>query len=183
MPNLYDNNVAKGLAVNAQKVSPSSLFGTRDLKFFVLSIDYDLFTDDGNGYNAYKNPDSFYSAIVREIQKVGEIYYLGAPSSEYTDYIAPYSFVFGLASNTVQWQYTEEGSSDYNEIGIDETEPSNSVYPQSGWPERYQPNGDSAVSTLTDTLCYFLRDNFNGPWYLNILEDCGFGLMPGITLY
>ena len=149
MADLYNSDLGQ----NTRRAAPSSLFGTRDIKFLLISVDYNLFTDDSGRYDAYLDPDSMYSQIVRNIQKVAEIYFLGAP----TDFDT-YEFVVGIASTTAQWKYSEEGHYDYNEIGIDETEPShqnNGGIPQLGWPRRYDLNGDSAVSTVVDSLFYF----------------------------
>ena len=46
--NLYDQSNAREVAVNTQKAQPSSLFGTRNLRFYSLTIDYNLFSDDYN---------------------------------------------------------------------------------------------------------------------------------------
>ena len=178
MADLYNSDLGQ----NTRKAAPSSQFGTRDIKFLSISVDYDLFTDGSGTYDAYLDSDSMYSQIVRNIQKVAEIYVLGAPTQFETS-----QFVIGIASTTAQWQYSEEGNYDYNEISWDESEPGHTQgggISQLGWPDRYQSNGDSAVSTVADSLCYFFRDNTNigNAFSVRVLEDIGFGLMPGTYL-
>lgn len=182
MADLYTNQDGSptDLAINTKKVQPSSLFGTRQLKFISLYLyDYNLYTDDDNG--SYKDPDSLYSKIVRTIEEVAELYYLGAPTLINNDTI-----VFGIADTTGQWYYSDEGDHDQNELGIDETD---DVYPY-----RYFSSGGSAINDLVDRLynLFFLSDLYNngGPDVFGIedfdlrqLEDTGFGLMPGDYLY
>lgn len=162
MPSTYDD---AGVGVNARKTSPSSLFGTRQLKFLYISFDYNLLTDDGNG--SYKDSDSLYNYVVKAIQEVAELYYLGAPT-----YFGNSEFVFAIADTTAQWYYSDEGVHDVNEIGIDETD---DVYPN-----RYFPDGSSAVNDLVDRLYNSLG---SGWWTLKELEDTGWGLLPGPELY
>lgn len=85
------------VAVNAGKVLPSSTFNGRALKFFVFDTMYNIY-DDGNADDQphYQDSDSLYSYVVQAIQKVSEIYYLGAPySADYNN-----SFVFAIADTT-----------------------------------------------------------------------------------
>jgi hypothetical protein len=184
MADLYSEDLGQ----NARKVKPSSKFGTRDLKFFSLSLDsYDLYNDvsDYDDFidrpSAYKNPDSLYSKIIRTLQEVGEFYELGGPSA-----MSPKDFVFGIAGDTAQWLYSERGNFDENENGIDETDLT--------WPQRYFPSGGSGVNDLADRLynLFFLSDQYryDGPdlfgindFSLYLLEDTGGGLLPGLQIY
>lgn len=185
MADLYNTD----LGGNTRKAQPSSLFGTRQLKFIGISVyDYDLYTDstteDHQATTSYLDSDSLYSKIVTAIQEVGEIYFLGAPNE-----LDRHGFIFAIAADTAQWQYSEQGDIDYNEIGVDETD---DVYPN-----RYQRSGYSAVNDLVDRLWnLFFRGDSNGGNFedredvygiddfdLRELEDCGFGIMPGRFLY
>ena len=185
MADLYNTD----LGGNSRKAQPSSLFGTRQLKFIGISIyDYDLYTDstaeDHQATTSYLDSDSLYSKIVTAIQEVGEIYFLGAPNE-----IDRHGFIFAIAADTAQWQYSEQGDIDYNENGVDETD---DVYPN-----RYQRSGYSAVNDLVDRLWnLFFRGDSNGGNFedredvygiddfdLREMEDCGFGIMPGRFLY
>jgi hypothetical protein len=185
MADLYNSDLGQ----NALKAQPSSLFGTRNLKFLHISVNYNLFTDDGIGYDGYLESDSMYSRIIRVIQEVAELYVIGAPSA-LPD--STHNFVIAIASDTAQWQYSEEGNYDYNEIGIDETEASqegHGAITQHGWPTRYvykaNNQKDSAVATVCDALFYFFRDNtpINNEFSVRVLEDTGFGLLPGTYLF
>lgn len=181
MADLYNSDLGQ----NTRKVQPSSLFGTRNLKFLQISVDYDLFYNNGGEYDAYLEPNSMYSQIIRAVQQVAELYVIGAPT-----YISQNNIVIAIASDTTQWQYSEEGNYDYNEIGIDETEASHSgggVVTQRGWARRYVSSSDgtdSAVASVCDTLFYFFRDNtpIGNAFSVRVLEDTGFGLLPGTYL-
>lgn len=181
--------------LNTRNAKPSSLFGTRQLKFIGISVyDYDLYTDstteDHQATTSYLDSDSLYSKIVTAIQEVGEIYFLGAPNE-----IDRHGFIFAVAADTAQWQYSDQGDIDYNENGVDETDGGN------GGKERYRylSNGRqySYVNDLVDRLwnLFFRGDQNGGNWNdredvygidnfdLRELEDCGFGIMPGRFLY
>ena len=97
---------------NARKATPSSLFGTRELKFFAIGADYDFYHDDlitaegDEGVNAdltesYTKPNSLYSQIVRALQTGGELFYLAPPNSFDVN-----SFVFAIALDTSAWEQT-----------------------------------------------------------------------------
>jgi hypothetical protein len=197
MANLYNTD----LGGNSRKATPSSLFGTRQLKFIGISLyDYDLYTDspteDHQATTSYLDSNSLYSKIVTAIQEVSEIYYLGAPNE-----IDRHGFIFAVAADTGQWQYSDQGDIDYNEIGIDETEPSGGNPPLLGWGRRYlrpnTPTEYSAINDIVDRLWnLFFKGDTNGynfeeredvysidDFDLRELEDCGFGLMPGRFLY
>ena len=174
MADLYNSD----LGGNTRKVTPSSMFGTREIKWLHLDFDYNVYTDNGPAPDGYKNSDSLYWAAVKCIQEVAEIVYLGAPTR-----IQVNSFVIGIASDTAQWYYSDEGYNDANEIGVDETD--------DAYPNRYFPGSDnwpngpfngvgnllSSVNDIADRLA----GTFGSPfwWSLVELEDCGFGLMRG----
>jgi len=241
--NLYNPNNALGVALNTQKVQPSSLFGTRNLKFFTFSIYYSLYTNTHNFYDGainvqggtadgkqvtytfseqstapyaagdtifvsdmdhtqyngeytvvaattssvtvdwyqsgnpvtggtivragFNDPDSFYSYIVRAIQKVAEIYYLGAPTpldwAIYTDTFG--NFVFGISD--------ELTTSDYDENGDDE-------------PEQGHDAGENSIPTdLASALSDALNDSVYGyggngdGWSVAYCDDLGWSFAPG----
>lgn len=141
----------QGVGVNTRKTSPSSLFGTRKLVFLHLDFDYNLLTDDDNG--SYKDSDTLYHYVVQTIQEVAELYYLGAPTN-----ISPNAFVFAIADETGTWYYSEQGNND-----DPEQDPGENV-------------GINDMNTLYDRLYNALGD---GWWTLRVLEDTGFGLLPG----
>ena len=246
--NLYNQSNATEVAVNTQRAQPSSLFGTRQLKFFSYSMYWCLYTNttylqdnalgvtggsadgqqvtyefatqstapyavgdtiyvygmDHNQYNgeftvvaatnssvtvdwfktgdtvtggsivrvAYMDPDSAYSYIVRAIQKVAEIYYLGRPSyqdidQEESDDFG--SFVFAISDDLTTTDYDESGS--YG-------------YPGNDGPNMPVPT--DLASALYDVLnSYPGYDRFvewgnNGDgWSLTVLDDLGWGFAPG----
>ena len=197
MADLYNTD----LGGNSRKAQPSSLFGTRQLKFISINLyEYNLYTDstdqDNNATTSYQDSNSLYSKIVTTIQEVAELYYLGAPSR-----ISPNTFTFAIAADTAQWQYSDQGDIDINENGVDETEPVASTPPLLGWPERYMAgtrngnwNGNdgqmSNINDIVDRLYWLLWDGpSNNDVYgisdmdIRELEDTGFGLMPGRFLY
>ena len=200
MANLYNTD----LGGNSRKAQPSSLFGTRQLKFIYIKLyEYDLYIDnpveDHQATTSYLDSNSLYSKIVTAIQEVSELYYLSAPNE-----IDRYGFIFAVAADTGQWQYSEQGDIDYNEIGWDETETDHEQtggIPMLGWPSRYRylPNGNrySYVNDLVDRLWnLFFKGDTNGGNFgdredvfsindfdVRELEDTGFGLMPGRFLY
>jgi hypothetical protein len=242
--NLYDTTKSKDVALNTQKASPSSLFGTRKLKFFTLSIYYNLYTNnyfyddaaidvtggtatgqqvtyefaeqaqapyavgdtiyvygmDFYQYNGeytvvaatrssvtvdwfqsgepvtggriiragYKDADSFYSYIVRAIQQVAEIYYLGAPTYYDADIFADNfgNFVFGISDDLTTTNYDESGY-DYPEEGNDPGE--NSI----------PTDLASAISqALNNGIGGFWGDNGDG-WSVAECEDLGWSFLPG----
>jgi hypothetical protein len=97
------------ITTNWKRTQPSSHFGTRNLQWYYFSVDYNLYSDniddfDGNLATgqlaaAYTNPNSLYSAVVKEIQEVAgaELYYLGAPTGQ-----QPTEFVFAVADDDGQ---------------------------------------------------------------------------------
>jgi hypothetical protein len=151
MPDLYSSSAAYGFAVNAQKTQPSSLFGTRKLKFFVIGMDWDLYHDapyDSNNQglnvvlaNGYTNPDSVYSNIVNRIQASGELYYLGAPDAYNIE-----NFVFGIADETGEWEYNPKNPN--------------------AWPNLFEEVG-----------AYLNTTPIGNAWGWNELVDVGFGLV------
>lgn len=174
MADLYNTD----LGANARKTAPTSLFGTRQLKFFSFYFyDYNL-------WDNYKDPDSAYSQVVRTIQEVAELYYVSGPDYQYNQD----GFIFAIAADTAQWQYSEQGNFDYNENGVDETDGEYNY----GSNDRYVYFGDgnsySAINDLVDRLYWFLfQGRQDTPLYsdfvLQELEDTGFGLMPGRYIY
>ena len=242
--NLYNQSQATEVAVNTQRAQPSSLFGTRQLKFFSYSMYWCLYTNttylednalgvtggsadgqqvtyefatqstapyavgdtiyvysmDHDQYNgeftvvaatnssvtvdwfktgntvtggsivrvAYMDPDSAYSYIVRAIQKVAEIYYLGRPSYQDIDSEQDNfgSFVFAISDDLT--------TSDYDESGY--------YYPDGP----NMPVPTDLASALYDVLnSYPAYDRFsdwgqNGDsWSLTVLDDLGWGFAPG----
>ena len=138
---------------NARKVTPSSLFGTRELKFFVIGADYDFYHDDLNtdpgdeGFNAdltegYSNPGSIYHEVVKALQTGGELFYLAPPNSFDVN-----NFVFGIAEDTSDW--------DFNPKNLN------------GWPNLFLEVGK-----------IFENSPVGGNWGWSVLEDRGFGLLP-----
>ena len=99
MADLYNSD----LGGNTRKVTPSSMFGTREIKWLQLNFDYNVLEGSG-GDGAYNTPDSLYQEAVKCIQEVAEIYYLGAPTHADTS-----SFVFGIAADTAEWRTSENG--------------------------------------------------------------------------
>ena len=146
MADLYNSD----LGGNTRKVTPSSLFGTREIKWLQMNFDYDVYTDNAPWPDGYTYPDSLYSYTVRCIQEVAELYYLGAPTRQSSN-----SFVFGIATDTAEW---EHGFLGYN----------HPVTP---------PNRPQGINELIDRLVNALGEP--DWWILQELEDCGFGLMPG----
>lgn len=179
MANLYNTD----LGANSRRAQPTTLLGTRQLKFIMIRLyDYNLYdnTTDTSNFGAttsYLDSDSLYCRIVTAIQEVSELYYLGAPSR-----LDPSAFVFAVADTTGQWQYSDQGDIDYNELGVDETEPDYA-------PERYDSTGYSGVNDLVDRIYRVFYDRNNNDVYgindfdVRELEDCGFGLLPGRFLY
>ena len=246
--NLYNQSNATEVAVNTQRAQPSSLFGTRQLKFFSYSMYWCLYTNttnlqdnalgvtggsadgqqvtyefatqstapyavgdtiyvynmDHDQYNgeytvvaatnssvtvdwfktgdtvtggsivrvAYMDPDSAYSYIVRAIQKVAEIYYLGRPSYQDIDWANENdfgSFVFAISDDLT--------TSDYDESGSD-----GGYY----YPGPNMPVPTDLASALYDVLnSYPAYDRFFGwgqngdAWSLTVLDDLGWGFAPG----
>jgi hypothetical protein len=164
MADLYSSD----LGGNSRKAQPSSTFGTRNLQFLSLSVTgYDLFHNNSID-GSYTDPQSLYSRLVRSIQKVAEIYYLGNP----TEHKSSESFVFAISSDTATWYYSE-GVNDYPEQDTVENRP------------------NSSFGTLVDQLAVFFASYINFPgetyygediWNLAPLVDTGFGLMPGESL-
>ena len=138
---------------NARRANPSSLFGTRELKFFVIGADYDFYHDDlitapgDEGYNAdltesYTKPDSLYSQVVAALQTGGELFYLAAPNTFDVN-----NFVFAIAPDTSNW----------------DTNPNN----QGDWPNLFLE-----VSRLLEST------PVGNAWGWTELEDRGLGLLP-----
>lgn len=181
MADLYNTD----LGTNARKTAPTSLFGTRQLKFFLFAF------NDYNLWDNYKDPDSAYSQVVRTIQETAELYYVSGPDYQYNQD----GFIFAIAADTAEWQYSDQGNIDENEIGED---PTDGEY-QYGSSERYiagTKGGDwqghngqmSAINDLADRLYWFLFQGMQNSalysdYILQELEDTGFGLMPGRYIY
>ena len=231
------------VAANTQKALPSSLFGTRQLKFFSFQVYYDLYSDVYNSdeveitvtggtadgthvtytfadqghapyaygdtifiYNmdyikydgeftvvactstsvtvnwfatgdtvvggyitraGYNNPDSFYSNIVRAIQKVAEIYYLGSPTYTSVDNDDYGSFVFGISD--------ELTTSDIN-YSADTSEEDGYSYPTGPGAGEVTPG--TMPTDLASALDEFMNSGYFGNWgpngdgwQLTTLED------------
>jgi hypothetical protein len=239
--NLYDQTNATEVAVNTRRAQ-SSIFGTRNLKFFTFSIYYNLYADhlyfnsaavtvtggsaDGKQvtytfaaqaqapfavgdtvhvsgmthgrYNGeytvvaatntsitvdwplsgepvsggsivragYRDPDSFYSTVVRAIQKVAEIYYLGQPTYRDAEIGAGGNFgnfVFAISDDLTTSNYDEQGS-DYPEVGHDPNENSHPT---------------DLASALTDALRSDWGQNGDG-WSIAVCDDLGWAFAPGV---
>jgi hypothetical protein len=238
--NLYNPSNASEVAVNTRKAQPSSLFGTRNLKFFTFSIHFNLYTNtnysndnaitvtggtatgsqvtyefaalpftmfaagdtvfvydmDYGRYNGeytvvaatatsitvdwpesgqpvtggyivragYNDPDSFYSYIVRAIQKVAEIYYLGRPTYRDAQYGPDNfgNFVFAISD--------ELTTTDYDEQGYD--------YPEQDAGEDSHPT--DLASALYDAMQAIGGWGYNGDgWSVAYCDDLGWGFAPG----
>lgn len=161
MADLYNSD----LGSNARKAQPTSNFGTRKLQFLTLSVtNFNLFTNDSTG--SFADSDSLYSQLVRQIQKVSELYYLGQP----TQNVSTNSFVFAIADTTSNWYYSD-GVNDYPEQDND----------------NYNNRNNETFNTLVDQLGNFFSngsgtDYSDNIWNLAPLVDTGFGLMPGESL-
>lgn len=247
--NLYNQSLATEVAINTQKASPSSLFGTRQLKFFSFSMYWCLYTDtvnlhnnalnvtggtadgkqityefatqtvapykvgdtiyvygmDHNAYDgeftvvaatnssvtvdwfrtgsavtggyvvrvAYNDPDSAYSYLVRAIQTVAEIYYLGRPS--YQDINIENanefgSFVFAISNDLTTTDYDESGY-DYPEEGHDVGENSK--------PTDLASALYNALNTYTSPHTFWGWGQNGDGWSLTVLDDLGWGFAPG----
>lgn len=239
---LYNQTNATEVAVNTRRAQPSSLFGTRNLKFFTFSIYYNLYANqnyfnsaavtvtggsaDGQQvtytfaaqaqapfavgdtvrvsgmthgrYNGeytvvaatntsitvdwplsdqpviggsivragYRDPDSFYSDVVRAIQKVAEIYYLGRPTYKDAEMMIDSNFgnfVFAISDDLT--------TSDYDESDYDMPE------------EGHDPNENSHPTDLASALSDLLRHDWgqNGDgWSIAVCDDLGWGFAPGV---
>jgi hypothetical protein len=239
--NLYNPSNASEVAVNTQKASPSSLFGTRNLKFFTFSIYFNLYANtnyfndaavtvtggsaDGSQvtyefaalpfsffnagdtvfvydmnylrYNGeytvvsatstsitvdwpetgepvtggyivragYNDPDSFYSYIVRAIQKVAEVYYLGRPT--YKDAQIGGDSQFGNFVFAISDELT---TTNYDESGYD--------YPEADTNENNNPTDlASALQQAMDDVGGW-GGNGEG-WSVAVCDDLGWGFAPG----
>jgi hypothetical protein len=114
----------------------------------------------------FRDPDSFYSDIVRAIQKVAEIYYLGQPTYRDAEIGAGGNFgnfVFAISDDLT--------TSNYDEAGYD--------YPEEG----HDPNEDShptdLASALSDALRHTWGQNGDG-WSLAVCDDLGWAFAPGV---
>lgn len=153
MADLYNTD----LGGNSRRAHPSSMFGTRDLVFIVLTVyNYNLY-DDNTDTGSYRDSNSLYSKVVTTIQEVAELYYLGAPSE-----LASQSFIFAISRETAEW---------FNSISGDNND--GSQYPGKG----------NLADSLTK-LFFADGDVYGiGDFDLREMEDCGFGLMPGNWIY
>jgi hypothetical protein len=161
MANLYNTD----LGGNTRKAKPSSLFGTRQLKFISINLyQYDLYTDspteNTQATTSYLDSDSLYSRLVTAIQEVAELYYLSAPNE-----VNHNGFIFAIADETAEWLLSAYGDNN------DGTQ-----YP--------------GKSNLSDMILFLLQPApFGSDPYsiadfdLREMEDCGFGIMPGRFLY
>jgi hypothetical protein len=148
MPQTY-NDVGQ----NARKAKPSSLFGTRELKFFVIGANYDFYHDDietsegDEGVNAdltesYTQPNSVYAQVVSALQTGGELFYLAPPNSFDVN-----NFVFAVATDTSNWDTNPKNLND--------------------WPNLFLEVGKVFADTPV-----------GGDWGWSELQDAGFGLLP-----
>ena len=253
--NLYNQSQATEVAVNTQRAQPSSLFGTRQLKFFSYSMYWCLYTNttylqdnalgvtggsadgqqvtyefatqstapyavgdtihvynmDHNQYNgeftvvaatnssvtvdwfktgntvtggsivrvAYMDPDSAYSYIVRAIQKVAEIYYLGRPSYQDIDLENENdfgSFVFAISDDLTTTDYDESGwDGGYGYPGNDQENDG----PNMPVPTDLASAINEALNTYASTHTFFDWGNNGDGWSLTVLDDLGWGFAPG----
>ena len=72
------------VAANYRKASPSSMFGTPDLKFYSVSV--------ANVHTNYANSNSLFFKCVNGVQRHNEVYFVGTPSSG--------AFVVAIRDNT-----------------------------------------------------------------------------------
>lgn len=157
MADLYNTD----LGGNSRKAKPSSLFGTRQLKFISFRLyEYDLYIDspaqNSQATTSYLDSNSLYSKIVTAIQEVAELYYLSAPNE-----VDRYSFIFAISDDTAEWLLSDRGDN-------------SGVRPSAG--------------TLADAVWKLLQPNQGDPFSigdfdLREMEDCGFGIMPGRFIY
>jgi hypothetical protein len=158
MADLYNTD----LGGNTRKAKPSSLFGTRQLKFISINLyQYDLYTDspteNTQATTSYLDSDSLYSRLVTAIQEVAELYYLSAPNE-----VNHNGFIFAIADETAEWLLSDFGDND---------------------------NGtQNGKGNLSDAILALLKPNDNDPYSiddfdLRAMEDCGFGIMPGQFIY
>lgn len=164
MANLYNTD----LGGNSRKAQPSSLFGTRQLKFISINLyGYDLYTDspteDHQATTSYLDSDSLYSKIVLAIQEVAELYFLGAPNE-----INRNGFIFAISEDTAEWLLSAYGDNN-----------NGTQYPGKG-------NLGDAIYTLLQPNAGPISgsDPYSiGDFDLREMEDCGFGIMPGRFIY
>ena len=91
MPNTYLDQTG----LNSRKVIPTSRIGTRNLVWYSFYIDYDLLNgEEADGFTPYNASNSLYHSIVGAIQKSGELFHLGSPTTINTD-----GFIFAIADN------------------------------------------------------------------------------------
>jgi hypothetical protein len=158
MADLYNTD----LGGNSRKAKPSSLFGTRQLKFISVRLyEYDLYIDspseDHQATTSYLDSDSLYSKIVTAIQEVAELYYLSAPNE-----VDRNGFIFAISDDTAEWLLSWNGDN--------------------GAGQR------PSAGTLADAVWTLLKPNEGDPYSiddfdLREMEDCGFGIMPGRFIY
>ena len=149
MADLYNSD----LGGNSRKATPSSLFGTRELKFFTIGADYDFYHDDlvtapgDEGFNAdltesYTKSGSLYYEVVKALQTGGELFYLAPPNSFEVN-----SFVFGIAQDTSNWEMNPKNLNN--------------------WPNLFLEVGK-----------VFDNSPVGNAWGWSELQDRGFGLLP-----
>jgi hypothetical protein len=138
MSDLYTSD----LGANSRKTTPSSLFGTRELKFFAIGGNYDFYHDDlitapgDEGFNvdlneSYTRSDSLYSQVVRALQTGGELYFVGAPNSFDVN-----NFVVGIAVDTSDWDGNPKNLNDWPNLFLEVGKVLNSILgPEWGWAE------------------------------------------------
>ena len=255
--NLYNQSNATEVAVNTQRAQPSSLFGTRQLKFFSFSMYWCLYTNthylqdnalgvtggsadgqqvtyefatqstapyavgdtiyvysmDHNQYNgeftvvaatnssvtvdwfrtgntvtggsivrvAYMDPDSAYSYIVRAIQKVAEIYYLGRPSYQDIDFEQQNnfgSFVFAISDDLTTSDYDESGSDGTYGYGYPGNDRENDG-PNMPVPTDLASALYDALNSYSSPHTFFEWGQNGDGWSLTVLDDLGWGFVPG----
>lgn len=99
------------VAKNYQKVSPSSMFGTRELSFVkVVVTGADMTTQDGTT-GTFDEADSLFSRAVRAIQGYVELFFLGTPDAT--------SFVMAISGDTANDGEGETGLGVYGNIESD----------------------------------------------------------------
>lgn len=113
MADLIGTEVAK----NYQKVSPSSMFGTRDLAFLKITADnvgtskvdfrrqkYAILTDTtGELQGSFLDADSYFSRAIRALQGFAEVFFIGEPDET--------EFLVAVSSDTVN-----DGETDFSYI-------------------------------------------------------------------
>lgn len=158
MPSTYNDLTGS----NTRKTLPTSNLGTRELVFLSIGMNWNLYQDtdiqypnDGTDFVPhYEESNTIYSGVVRAIQQVTELYYLGAPDPV----IANYGFSFAIATDTAEWRQSQAGN--------------------------YPVTDNRLINDVIDAVNMYLLDTPVGTsWGLTLMTDTGFGFFPTAQLY